>query len=109
MLVCFLWRCVPVGQQCVRLLLNSYYKGIGKCFQRYSLYFNYGRDPVILLWSLPQVQLLVRMILITASNKGRYFISGLSFFFAESFVNKESMCNFAAQFNREIFKPLTFN
>lgn len=24
-------------------------------------------------------------------------------FFAESFVNKESMCNFAAQFNREIF------
>mgnify|MGYP000116535004 CR=1 FL=1 len=30
-------------------------------------------------------------------------------FFAESFVNKESMCNFAAQFNREIFKPLTFN
>ena len=30
-------------------------------------------------------------------------------FFLESFVNKESMCNFAAQFNREIFKPLTFN
>lgn len=30
-------------------------------------------------------------------------------FFAESFVNKKSMCNFAAQFNREIFKPLTFN
>ncbi len=29
-------------------------------------------------------------------------------FFAESFVNKESMCNFAAQFNREIFKPLNF-
>ena len=29
--------------------------------------------------------------------------------FWESFVNKESMCNFAAQFNREIFKPLTFN
>lgn len=28
---------------------------------------------------------------------------------SESFVNKESMCNFAAQFNREIFKPLTFN
>lgn len=27
----------------------------------------------------------------------------------ESFVNKESMCNFAAQFDREIFKPLTFN
>ena len=34
---------------------------------------------------------------------------GLSIFFVESFVNKESMCNFAAQFNREIFKPLTFN
>mgnify|MGYP007049442681 FL=1 len=30
-------------------------------------------------------------------------------FFAESFVNKESMCNFATQFNREIFKALTFN
>ena len=30
-------------------------------------------------------------------------------FFAESFVNKESMCNFAAQFNREIFKPLRRN
>ena len=28
----------------------------------------------------------------------------LSIFFVESFVNKESMCNFAAQFNREIFK-----
>jgi hypothetical protein len=26
----------------------------------------------------------------------------LSIFFVESFVNKESMCNFAAQFNREI-------
>ena len=29
-------------------------------------------------------------------------------FFAESFVNKESMCNFAAQFNREFYKPLNF-
>jgi len=30
-------------------------------------------------------------------------------FFAESFVNKESMCNFAARFDCEIFKPLIFN
>ena len=33
---------------------------------------------------------------------------GLSIFLSKSFVNKESMCNFAAQFDREIFKPLTF-
>lgn len=30
-------------------------------------------------------------------------------FSSESFVNKESMCNFAAQFERRFFKPLTFN
>lgn len=29
-------------------------------------------------------------------------------FFAESFVNKESICNFAAQFSREIFLTNNF-
>lgn len=46
---------------------------------------------VFLLHRLPDINIMV----------------GGAVFFAESFVNKESMCNFAAQFNREIF--LTIN